>query len=429
MSSGSWSANETELLRVGALKYGSDFEALAGLFADKSPSECQRKLEEITARKQQQQSPVAAAPAASTVSGVSSGGAPPGSIIPAAGISGMAKLLFVTAKLHSRNLLSQEEKRILKQLAIRSDPALNSIDMNSEQFLTQLIDLASARAITAASHTYNFLYQQCSTNHGKTLSKQERKSKGITDNSFVYGEIDFHSFAQIIKHLRPLIKPDGVFVDLGSGTGRPCIAMALLSDMQRIVGIEYLSDLVTASRQVLEQYETFVESDAVEVEDDDNADDDDEQQQEQPPAGKDSTKQTPSTPGTAGKKKKIVHSPLTKLERAAEAQRKGQGQRSNSIDAGAPGNLPLAKRIEFLQGDFLEIDWSHADFVFLNSTCYSPALMTAISAKAELLRPGALVVSLTKPLLPSSTDKFELLSKQKYQMSWGSATAYVQKRR
>jgi hypothetical protein len=49
----------------------------------------------------------------------------------------------------------------------------------------------------------------------KTLSKNERKAKEITDNSFVYGEIDFHSYSQILKEIRPLFKADGVFVDLG----------------------------------------------------------------------------------------------------------------------------------------------------------------------------------------------------------------------
>jgi hypothetical protein len=47
------------------------------------------------------------------------GGSPVGSIIPASGINATAKILFVTSKLYSRQLISLEEKRILKQLAIR----------------------------------------------------------------------------------------------------------------------------------------------------------------------------------------------------------------------------------------------------------------------------------------------------------------------
>jgi hypothetical protein len=199
-STDGWSVNETELLRVGSLKYGEDVRALSALFADKSPEECKRKLRQInSSSKMQPQSqsqptnPASSATSSSTTavspSSSSSGAAPPGSIIPASGISDTAKLLFVTAKLHARNLLSKEEKRILKQMAIRGEPALLAVDMAGETFLTQLIELASSRAITAAAHTFNeFLFKHCSTNHGKTLSKNERKSKNITDNSYVYGQ-------------------------------------------------------------------------------------------------------------------------------------------------------------------------------------------------------------------------------------------------
>ena len=68
-----------------------------------------------------------------------------------------------------------------------------------------------------------------------------------------------------------------------------------------------------------------------------------------------------------------------------------------------------------LTGDFLHHDWSNSDFVFMNSTCYSPALIASISAQAEKLQPGALVVSLTKAL---TSTQFKLLSKRKFQMSW-----------
>jgi hypothetical protein len=193
-STDGWSANETELLRVGSLKYGDDVRALSALFADKSPEECKRRLQQINSKQQQSQptNPASSTASSSTIavsSPSSSGAAPPGSIIPASGISDTAKLLFVTAKLHARNLLSKEEKRILKQMAIRGEPALLAVDMAGETFLTQLIELASSRAITAAAHTFNeFLFKHCSTNHGKTLSKNERKSKNITDNSYVYGQ-------------------------------------------------------------------------------------------------------------------------------------------------------------------------------------------------------------------------------------------------
>jgi len=77
-----------------------------------------------------------------------------------------------------------------------------------------------------------------------------------------------------------------------------------------------------------------------------------------------------------------------------------------------------------LSGDFLRENWSDGDLVLMNSTCYSPALMESISSQAERLRPGAIVVSLTKAL---KSNKFQLLSKKKYQMSWSNTQTHSQR--
>lgn len=260
--------------------------------------------------------------------------------------------------------------------------------------------------------------------NSKTLSKAERKAKNITDNSYVYGEVDFHSFATIIREIRPLFPPQGTFVDLGSGTGRPCLAMALLSDMRRIVGIEALEDLVKASEAVREKYELFIE---------DGEQEEEQQQQESKPQnteeGEDEEGATKARPTAADgsplrvrRPPSLSKSPLARLEHNASL---------------SPGE----KRLQFVHGDFLQFaspspssssaaassasdaqaqaqaldfDWSQqADVVFMNSTCYSPALIAAISSRAEKLRSGALVVSLTKAI---NSPQFTLLSKKKYQM-------------
>lgn len=159
----SWLESEIELLKLAAQKFGNNWERISTLFAHKSPQACEQKFMQISSAAPASTSNVAAsAPAAASSSAASST-----SIIPASGLSHTAKLLFVTSKLYTRNLLSREEKRILKQLAIRGDAGLFAIDLASESFLTQLIDTASAIAITNASHTFhNWLYQNCSTNHG-----------------------------------------------------------------------------------------------------------------------------------------------------------------------------------------------------------------------------------------------------------------------
>jgi hypothetical protein len=46
----------------------------------------------------------------------------------------------------------------------------------------------------------------------------------------------------------------------------------------------------------------------------------------------------------------------------------------------------------------LDFDWSDGDVVFANSTCFDDALMAAVAAKAQRLRPGALLITFTRGL-------------------------------
>jgi len=350
----------------------------------------------------------------------------------ATGLSRLAQLLFVTSRLFKRGLITREEKRILKSLALRNDDNIKNIDLSSaegqgqgDSAIEQLMEIASAVAITNASHTFHsFLFNSCSTSHAKTLSKSERKNKGLTDNSLVYGEISFNSFAALLKELRPLFpervaRGEGCFVDLGSGTGRACFTVALLTDFKRIEGVEILEGLVQAANDVLERYETFVESDEVEVEDNEEEEDGEE---DTIGSSIDNGTSSSSSPSRSHRRRRVLHSPLTKLEHRDHVRRASSISSLPSV-----GDLrdPNA-RIQFFNGDMRKHDWSDADFVFMNSTCYSAPLMQDLSRAAERLRSGSIVLSFTKSL---ASDQFVTLSKKKYQASWGAATAYVQRRK
>ncbi|CAN0327823.1 unnamed protein product, partial [Ectocarpus sp. 12 AP-2014] len=67
-------------------------------------------------------------------------------------------------------------------------------------------------------------------------------------------------------------------------------------------------------------------------------------------------------------------------------------------------------------------DWSDGDLVFANSTCFAEDTLLAIARRAELLRPGARVVTFTTAL---KTLWLRVLTKRRYQMSWGPATVFV----
>ena len=76
------------------------------------------------------------------------------------------------------------------------------------------------------------------------------------------------------------------------------------------------------------------------------------------------------------------------------------------------------------QADFLEnceYDWTQADIVFINSTCFSDSLMHQLQSKAEKLRRGARVMTLTKHF---NSTSFRIVDMVNYTMSWGLATCY-----
>lgn len=79
----------------------------------------------------------------------------------------------------------------------------------------------------------------------------------------------------------------------------------------------------------------------------------------------------------------------------------------------------------FQLGSLLELNWSDGDVVFANSTNFDPVLMSQISLQAALLKPGAIVITFTKPI---ESLHFEVLEETRGKMSWGRATIYIQRR-
>lgn len=85
------------------------------------------------------------------------------------------------------------------------------------------------------------------------ISLNERKTQGITDVAYTYGEIDFFSFAAALKVCEP--KQGEIFYDIGAGAGKTVFASALLYDFAKTRGIESLNALYQLS---LNQLDLFV---------------------------------------------------------------------------------------------------------------------------------------------------------------------------
>ena len=82
-----------------------------------------------------------------------------------------------------------------------------------------------------------------------------------------------------------------------------------------------------------------------------------------------------------------------------------------------------------LNGDFLDLtlkDWTNADIVFANSTCYDDDLMKRIAKIAVRMKKGAFFVTLTRKL---PVDDFVVLEYDMHRMSWGEATIFIMQKK
>ena len=86
---------------------------------------------------------------------------------------------------------------------------------------------------------------------GYCLSSYGKNRLGLAaETALTYGEIAWNSFAEIMAEVnaRGHFK---TFYDLGSGTGKPVIAAALLGNFQTVLGIELVDELYHAAKQAL----------------------------------------------------------------------------------------------------------------------------------------------------------------------------------
>ena len=51
---------------------------------------------------------------------------------------------------------------------------------------------------------------------------------------------------------------DGIFFDLGSGTGKAVIAMSLMHKFKKLLGIEYLENLIKLSQESKQNYDNTI---------------------------------------------------------------------------------------------------------------------------------------------------------------------------
>ena len=85
-----------------------------------------------------------------------------------------------------------------------------------------------------------------------------------------------------------------------------------------------------------------------------------------------------------------------------------------------------AKKIEFILGDFLEVNLNDATLIFINSTALFGPTWEKLCSRLSTLPHLDTVITTSKALLSSD---FSLIKSTKVQMSWGVVFAYIHTRK
>lgn len=103
------------------------------------------------------------------------------------------------------------------------------------------------------------IFSEWPTNQVKLASIEERKANGKEeDQSLTYGELDFTLVNNLITMLKNqhtrFYAGSGIFLDLGSGCGKACVAAALSHQFAKVVGVETMGCLDELAQKANEKY-------------------------------------------------------------------------------------------------------------------------------------------------------------------------------
>ena len=104
-----------------------------------------------------------------------------------------------------------------------------------------------------AETLFHFLYGDF---NGYEISTKARATDNATNLELLYGELPLITCKEILERCDP--KKDGIFFDLGSGTGRVAMAMHLLADFQKSIGVELLTGLHDKACEIKKKFEKTV---------------------------------------------------------------------------------------------------------------------------------------------------------------------------
>jgi len=103
------------------------------------------------------------------------------------------------------------------------------------------------------------IFGDCGAEDAKAASLAERKANGLDKPGLTYQEIELQVINRLLNKIKadhgPLFESKGIFLDLGSGAGKACIAAGLLHPFEKVVGIEMLQSLTDMANKALAKYQ------------------------------------------------------------------------------------------------------------------------------------------------------------------------------
>ena len=235
----------------------------------------------------------------------------------------------------------------------------------------------------------NLLCNSFTLHLGKCISKKERREIGkLESTSHMYHEFPLNHMLLLLQKIKykygvynkisnPFTPPEGIFgdsntggrfYDLGSGTGKICLAAFLIHEFEYVCGIEQLEGLHTTAIELQSIWDS--------------------------------------------QSSKLL--PMLRNTVAAD----GDGDKSPNLES----------VLDYQNCDFRdvgEIDWTTGDIIFINCTTFSPEILQDVTSIAEQLKVGAFVITTTNRL-PSK--EFHVVEMLVFEGDNGMITTFIQQR-
>jgi hypothetical protein len=240
--------------------------------------------------------------------------------------------------------------------------------------------------------------------------------------SLTYGEmVDIYPLQTLFlilskNNLLPLPE-EGIFYDLGSGSGRIVFAADLLYPFRELIGIEILETLSEIANQVKHNYYRLYNNNSS------NSSSDAENQSLD--VLQDYSELLPKSFSRKKKQKNLFFYHNTILN-----EQLIPCSATNTIDGDSHDNSNNRNRKADNKADEdRHLNWLRGNVIFLNSTCFDSELMETISGHCSSLASGTIVITLTNMLLTAEVSQCELLHEVRLEMSWGMADFFIYRKK